>query len=1111
MRKLKLFLSLLMLFAFSLGNVWAADADVTYDFTGSGWSVSNGTLSNGTVSFTGDGSDKFQMNTGYFILGKQNAYITFPAYEKAVEKIVVTGRSGASGSVKQNIFVGENAVSTETTGATGTNTYTIASANQAAGTIYTLKVTSGHNTQITKIEIFYVAESSGDEPGGGDDPTPGDDPVSTSSNWEKVAVTDLATGDVVVFVGDNGSTYAVRNGNGTSSAPTVVGVTVANDKLSADPAENIKWTVTVSTGSYQFGTGTNYLYCTSANNGVRVGSNANNAFQIKDDYLFNTATSRYVGVYNSQDWRCYTSINNNIKDQTFSFFKKSDGTPQKQAAGLAYATSAYLVKANGSLETPTLSNENGLTVTYASSNTDVAEVAADGSVTIKAVGKAEITASSEETDTYKAGSAKYTIYVANHLGTEEDPYEVADARMAIDWNAYITNVYAKGIVSKIVEAYSSQYGNITYDISTDGTTAADQLQAYRGKGQNGDNFTSADDVQVGDEVVLYGTLKKYNSTYEFDANNQLVSLNRDKQAAGISYATTAFIVKKGAEFTAPALVNPNTLAVTYSSDAAWAVVDATTGVLTLNATEGKATITASFEGNASYNAGSAKYSIYFTDHAGTAEDPLTVAEAREVIDNLETIAGVYVAGKVSEIVTAYSEQYGNISYNISTDGTTTTDQLQAYRGKAANGENFTSADDVQVGDEVVVYGNLKKYNSTYEFDANNQLYSLNRPTTPEEPVVSEWTEIKFAEAVAADALAADATFTAENSEFALTITDNNNKMSIDGSNTNFGTADAYDTYSHRLKAGGTSSASNNMTLTIPADGTLRIAVRSAKDSDVRSLVLTQGETELYNSGVDAADAVLLADETTKVYPYVTVNVKAGSVNITYPNGGLNFYSFAFKEGASEEPVEPEPVVGNKYKKVTATSDITDGKYLIVYEEGSLAFNGGLETLDAASNTIAVEIANDRIAATDETNAAAFTIAATAGTIKSANGLYIGQASDANGLTAKAEALENAISIDEEGNAVILASGGAYLRYNATSGQDRFRYFKSSTYTNQKAIALYKLVMEEEIPEWAEIVFPEAKDKDELAADADFTLSYSDFKHQQLSLVPLKMVTNIPVV
>ena len=41
-----------------------------------------------------------------------------------------------------------------------------------------------------------------------------------------------------------------------------------------------------------------------------------------------------------------------------------------------------------------------------------------------------------------------------------------------------------------------------------------------------------------------------------------------------------------------------------------------------------------------------------------------------------------------------------------------------------------------------------------------------------------------------------------------------------------------------------------------------------------------------------------------------------------------------------------------YQKVTKTSDITDGEYLIVYEAENVAFNGALETLDAASNNIA---------------------------------------------------------------------------------------------------------------------------------------------------------------
>ena len=128
---------------------------VVYDFTTSGWSVSSGTLSNGTVSFTGEGGANFKMNSGYFIMGKSGAYLTFPSYSYDVSKIVVTGRSGASGSVKQNIYVGTTAVSTETTGATGTNTYNIGSSYQAAGTIYKLQVTSEHNTQITKIEVFF--------------------------------------------------------------------------------------------------------------------------------------------------------------------------------------------------------------------------------------------------------------------------------------------------------------------------------------------------------------------------------------------------------------------------------------------------------------------------------------------------------------------------------------------------------------------------------------------------------------------------------------------------------------------------------------------------------------------------------------------------------------------------------------------------------------------------------------------------------------------------------------------------------------------------------------------------------------------------------------------
>ena len=145
-----------------------------------------------------------------------------------------------------------------------------------------------------------------------------------------------------------------------------------------------------------------------------------------------------------------------------------------------------------------------------------------------------------------------------------------------------------------------------------------------------------------------------------------------------------------------------------------------------------------------------------------------------------------------------------------------------------------------------------------------------------------------------------------------------------------------------------------------------------------------------------------------------------------------------------------------FEKVTTTQDDWTGDYLIVYEEGKVAFNGSLTKLDAASNTVAVTIANGMIDATDTLLGAVFTIDADGSAIMSASGLYIGHGSYANGLTTSAtDTYTNEISIDSNGNAVIaIAIGGETitLRYNYASDQCRFRYYKSG----QQAITLYKL-------------------------------------------------------
>ena len=148
--------------------------EVTLDFTSADnpWNLptdydkTEKSYMNGDVVITFNASTtghKINTKDGYLIFGKEGATLTMTGFRFDVERIDIIGRSGASGSVKQNIFVGEEAVSTETTGATGTNIYKIAESHQGAGNVYTLKVLSAHNTQITKI-LIWKKGTAGDAP-----------------------------------------------------------------------------------------------------------------------------------------------------------------------------------------------------------------------------------------------------------------------------------------------------------------------------------------------------------------------------------------------------------------------------------------------------------------------------------------------------------------------------------------------------------------------------------------------------------------------------------------------------------------------------------------------------------------------------------------------------------------------------------------------------------------------------------------------------------------------------------------------------------------------------------------------------------------------------------
>lgn len=102
----------------------------------------------------------------------------------------------------------------------------------------------------------------------------------------------------------------------------------------------------------------------------------------------------------------------------------------------------------------------------------------------------------------------------------EQPMTVAQAITLIN-DGYEGEATAKGIVSRVTN-FSSSYGSVTYYISDDGTTN-DDLQVYGGFGLEGAKFTSQDDVEVGANVVVKGSVKLYNGAPEFDANSIMLS------------------------------------------------------------------------------------------------------------------------------------------------------------------------------------------------------------------------------------------------------------------------------------------------------------------------------------------------------------------------------------------------------------------------------------------------------------------------------------------------------------------------------------------------------------------------------------------------------------
>ena len=268
------------------------------------------------------------------------------------------------------------------------------------------------------------------------------------------------------------------------------------------------------------------------------------------------------------------------------------------------------------------------------------------------------------------------------IGTLDNPLTVAGAvKYVKNLGADVQSsggVYVKGKISRIDDgsnfASSGTYGNATFYISDDGTTAGEQFYCYRVLYLGNKKWTSKDpDIKVGDDVIIYGHVVNYKG-------------NTPETVQGTAFVYEHNGVNRGTD-----------------------------------------------EGG-----GGGGGSTADPTGTGTAADPYNVAAALAAVKDLtwtsntdyQSTDEVYVKGKISRIADngtfGQSGTFGNATFWMSDDGSQN-GEFYCYRILYLGNKKYTSGDDIKVGDEVVVCGKLMNYRgNTPETVANSAyLYSLN--------------------------------------------------------------------------------------------------------------------------------------------------------------------------------------------------------------------------------------------------------------------------------------------------------------------------------------------------------------------------------------------------
>ena len=120
--------------------------------------------------------------------------------------------------------------------------------------------------------------------------------------------------------------------------------------------------------------------------------------------------------------------------------------------------------------------------------------------------------------------------------------------------------------------------------------------------------------------------------------------------------------------------------------------------------------------------------------SGTLDDPFNAIAAANAASSLgsgaESTDSYYIKGKISKITYAFDADHGTATFFISDDGTTN-NQFQVYSTYYLGNKSWKTGDtQIQVGDDVIIYGKLMNYkgNTPETASKKSYIYSLNGVT-----------------------------------------------------------------------------------------------------------------------------------------------------------------------------------------------------------------------------------------------------------------------------------------------------------------------------------------------------------------------------------------------